>query len=78
VLTSLLLRAGGLVSLSALVEGVWGQDAPASAVGMLILATLTNVFYSLNVSSNWQLIARGVIVVDAVGVDAMDRLSKRG
>jgi ribose transport system permease protein len=45
---------------------------------VLILATLTNVFYSLNVSPNWQLIARGVIVVDAVGVDAMDRLSKRG
>jgi ribose/xylose/arabinose/galactoside ABC-type transport system permease subunit len=66
------------------VEDVWGQDAPTSAVGMLILATLTNVFYSLNVSLNWQLIAQGVIVVGAVsvgvgvGVDAMVRLSKRG
>ncbi len=41
-----------------------------TAVGLLILATLTNVFYSLNVSQNWQLIAKGVIVVAAVGVDA--------
>ncbi|WP_211368194.1 ABC transporter permease [Microbacterium rhizomatis] len=49
-----------------------------SAVGLLILATLTNVFYSLNVSQNWQLIAKGVIVVAAVGVDAMVRVRKRG
>jgi ribose/xylose/arabinose/galactoside ABC-type transport system permease subunit len=58
-----------------MVEDVWGEDAPASAVGMLILATPTNVFYSLNVSENWQPIAQGVIVV---GVDAMVRLSKKG
>lgn len=49
-----------------------------SAVGLLILATLTNVFYSLNVSQNWQLIAKGLIVVAAVGVDAMVRVRKRG
>lgn len=49
-----------------------------SAVGLLILATLTNVFYSLNISQNWQLIAKGVIVLAAVGVDAMVRLRKRG
>jgi ribose transport system permease protein len=48
-----------------------------SAVGLLILATLTNVFYSLNVSQNWQLIAKGCIVVAAVGVDAMVRTRKR-
>lgn len=41
-----------------------------SAVGLLILATLTNVFFSLNVNQNWQLIAKGVIVVGAVALDA--------
>lgn len=48
-----------------------------SAVGLLILATLTNVFYSLNVSQNWQLIAKGVIVVAAVAVDAIARRRER-
>ena len=49
-----------------------------SAVGLLILATLTNVFYSLNVSQHWQLIAKGCIVVAAVAVDAIIRHRKRG
>ena len=49
-----------------------------SAVGLLILATLTNVFYSLNVSQHWQLIAKGAIVVAAVAVDAVVRQRKRG
>ncbi len=44
-----------------------------TVVGLLILATLTNVFYSLNVSQNWQLIAKGTIVVTAVAVDALVR-----
>lgn len=44
-----------------------------SAVGLLILATLTNVFISLNVSQNWQLIAKGVIVVTAVALDSLFR-----
>lgn len=48
-----------------------------SAVGLLILATLTNVFYSLNVSQHWQLIAKGCIVVAAVAVDAVIRKRKR-
>jgi len=48
-----------------------------SAVGLLILATLTNVFYSLNVSQHWQLIAKGVIVVAAVAVDAIVRARSR-
>ena len=48
-----------------------------SAVGLLILATLTNVFYSLNVSQHWQLIAKGAIVVAAVAVDAIIRTKKR-
>lgn len=48
-----------------------------SAVGLLILATLTNVFYSLNITQNWQLIAKGVIVVAAVSVDAIIRVRRR-
>ena len=52
--------------------GVW-----RSAIGLLILATLTNVFYSLNVTQNWQLIAKGTIVVAAVAVDAIVR-ARRG
>lgn len=48
-----------------------------SAVGLLILATLTNVFYSLNVTQNWQLIAKGCIVVAAVAVDAIIRRRQR-
>lgn len=44
-----------------------------SAVGLLILATLTNVFYSLNISQHWQLIAKGVIVVTAVALDSLLR-----
>jgi ribose transport system permease protein len=48
-----------------------------SAVGLLILATLTNVFYSLNVSQHWQLIAKGCIVVAAVAVDAVIRQRKQ-
>ena len=48
-----------------------------SAVGLLILATLTNVFYSINVTQNWQLIAKGFIVVAAVSVDAVIRRRNR-
>ncbi|WBP95775.1 ABC transporter permease [Mycolicibacterium neoaurum] len=44
-----------------------------SFVGLLILATLTNVFYSLNVSQHWQLIAKGLIVIAAVALDAAVR-----
>jgi ribose/xylose/arabinose/galactoside ABC-type transport system permease subunit len=41
-----------------------------TVVGLLILATLTNVFFSLNVDQNWQLIAKGLIIVGAVALDA--------
>jgi ribose/xylose/arabinose/galactoside ABC-type transport system permease subunit len=46
-----------------------------TVVGLLIFASLTNVFYSLSLSQNWQLIAKGLIVVFAVTVDA--RLRRR-
>ena len=44
-----------------------------SAVGLLIFATLTNLFYSLNLSQNWQLIAKGTIVLIAVALDSWSR-----
>ncbi|MBO3680482.1 ABC transporter permease [Streptomyces sp. NEAU-YJ-81] len=44
-----------------------------SAVGLLVFATLTNLFFSLNLSQNWQLIAKGVIVLLAVAVDSWSR-----
>jgi ribose transport system permease protein len=44
-----------------------------TAVGLLILATLDNIFFSLAISSNWQLISQGVIVIGAVGLDQMLR-----
>lgn len=44
-----------------------------SAVGLLILATMTNVFYSLNLDQNWQSIAKGIIVVAAVALDVLVR-----
>lgn len=48
-----------------------------SAVGLLTLATLTNLFYSLNVSQNWQLLAKGMIIVLAVALDAALRSRNR-
>ncbi|MEP7737453.1 ABC transporter permease [Nocardioides sp. 31GB23] len=44
-----------------------------TVVGLLIFATLTNLFYSLNLSQNWQLIAKGTIVLLAVGLDSWSR-----
>ncbi|MFI5427618.1 ABC transporter permease [Aeromicrobium sp. UC242_57] len=44
-----------------------------SAVGLLIFATLTNLFYSLNLSQHWQLIAKGTIVLIAVALDSWSR-----
>lgn len=44
-----------------------------SGVGLLIFATLTNLFYSLNLSQNWQLVAKGTIVLIAVAFDAWSR-----
>ncbi len=41
-----------------------------TAIGLLTLATLTNLFYSLNVNQNWQLLAKGLIVIGAVALDA--------
>ncbi|MFE7243150.1 ABC transporter permease [Streptomyces sp. NPDC057580] len=72
---------GGTVALDAIAVVVIGGTSLLggegaiwrTVVGLLILATLTNMFYSLNVSQNWQLIAKGVIVVAAVAMDGLLR-----
>ena len=49
-----------------------------TGVGLLIIATLTNVFNSLAINSNWQLVVKGSVVVAAVAFDlyARSRLDK--
>lgn len=72
---------GGTVALDAIAIVVVGGTSLLggegaiwrTVVGLLILATLTNVFYSLNVSQNWQLIAKGLIVIAAVALDSVLR-----
>lgn len=44
-----------------------------TAVGLLIIATLTNVFDSLAISTNYQLVTKGAIVVGAVALDVFAR-----
>jgi ribose/xylose/arabinose/galactoside ABC-type transport system permease subunit len=40
-----------------------------TGVGLLILAVLTNIFFSLSVDPNWQLVTKGAIIVGAVAID---------
>ena len=44
-----------------------------TAIGLLIIATLTNVFDSLAISTNYQLVAKGAIVIGAVALDLFAR-----
>ncbi|MBL8600026.1 MAG: ABC transporter permease [Devosia sp.] len=44
-----------------------------TAIGLLIIATLTNVFNALAVSTNYQLVIKGTIVVGAVALDVFAR-----
>jgi ribose transport system permease protein len=48
-----------------------------TGIGLLIIATLTNVFDSLAISTNYQLVTKGAIVVGAVALDVYAR-SRRG
>lgn len=51
-----------------------GQGAMwRSVIGLLLLATLSNVFNSLAVSSNFQLLVKGMIIVGAVALDVFVR-----
>ena len=44
-----------------------------TAVGVAILGTLTNVFYSVNIDLQWQRVIKGLIILGAVGIDAFMR-----
>jgi len=44
-----------------------------TAIGLLIIATLTNVFDSLAINNNYQLVAKGIIVIGAVALDIYAR-----
>lgn len=48
-----------------------------TVVGLLILSTLDNIFFSLSVSSNWQQISQGLILIAAVAVDQVLRRARR-
>lgn len=48
-----------------------------TAVGLLIIATMNNLFFSLALDSNWQSIAQGGIVIAAVGLDQLTRRRTR-
>ena len=48
-----------------------------TAIGLLILATLDNIFFSLSLSTNWQGITQGIIVISAVGFDQLMRGRRR-
>lgn len=73
--------AGGTLALESIAVVVIGGTSLAggegsisrTAVGLLILATLDNIFFSLAVDSNWQLISQGIIVIGAVALDQLFR-----
>jgi ribose transport system permease protein len=42
-------------------------------IGLLVLGTLTNIFDSLAISSNYQLVAKGLIIISSVALDIFAR-----
>jgi ribose transport system permease protein len=48
-----------------------------TGVGLLIIATLDNLFFSLALNNNWQSITQGVIIIAAVGLDQLSRQARR-
>jgi ribose transport system permease protein len=48
-----------------------------TAVGLLIIASLSNLYFSLALDSNWQSITQGVIIIAAVGLDQLSRRGRR-
>jgi ribose transport system permease protein len=44
-----------------------------TAFGLLIIATLTNIFDSLAIATSYQLVVKGCIVVGAVALDLYAR-----
>lgn len=72
---------GGSVALDAIAIVVIGGTSLTggegamwrTVIGLLILATLSNVFNSLAVSTNFQLLVKGMIIVAAVALDVFVR-----
>ncbi len=72
---------GGTVALDAIAIVVIGGTSLLggegaiwrTAVGLLVLAVLTNLFNSLALDTNWQAVIKGTIVIAAVAVDALVR-----
>lgn len=72
---------GGTVALDAIAVVVVGGTSLMggegavwrTAVGLLILAILNNLFFSLSVEPAWQLVAKGAIIAGAVALDVFVR-----
>jgi ribose transport system permease protein len=47
-----------------------------TAIGLAILATLTNLFYAMSVDVHWQLVIKGLIIVVTVALDAYVRRTR--
>ena len=62
------LDAIAIVSLFGGSGAVW-----RTAVGLLLLAELTNIFDALELDSNFQSLIKGAIVIGAVALDAYSR-----
>lgn len=48
-----------------------------TGVGLLIIGVLTNVFFSLALSANWQTLVTGIILIIAVAFDVLVRTGRR-
>jgi ribose transport system permease protein len=47
-----------------------------TAVGLILLSTITNVFDLLAIESSWQLVTKGAVLILAVGLDLFQRRSR--
>jgi ribose transport system permease protein len=47
-----------------------------TAVGLAVLAALTNLFYAMSIDLHWQLVIKGAIIVGAVALDAYVRRTR--
>jgi ribose transport system permease protein len=49
-----------------------------TAIGLLIIGILDNIFFSLALNANWQTVATGAILIAAVAFDLLVRRARRG
>lgn len=71
-LTSIAMVVVGGTSLSGGEGGMW-----RTLVGFLTLAALANLFNSVNINSNWELLTEGAILIGAVAIDMKGRRGSR-